>query len=120
MSDSGDGRPLDRHLVKGGATTLVLSILDERPMHGYELIRTIRERSDGIFELSEGTVYPLLYALRDRGLLESESETSPEGRRRKVYRLTTAGREHLEELLDEWRLFREGMRLALGDAGGAR
>jgi PadR family transcriptional regulator PadR len=104
---------IDRQFVKGGATTIILSFLAESPMHGYELIRTIRERTGGIFEFGDGTIYPLLYVLRDRGLVETEPEMSAEGRPRKIYRLTPAGRRALRRHRADWQLFSKGMALAL-------
>lgn len=109
-------RRADRQFVKGGATTLLLAVLAEEPLHGYELIQTIRRRSDGIFDFSDGTIYPLLYSLRDRGYIRSEPQTSPAGRLRKVYRITATGRLALEELLEDWSLFSRGMQLALGES----
>ncbi len=109
-------RRLERQFVKGGATTLILSVLAEEPVHGYELIQIIRRQSEGIFDFSDGTVYPLLYSLRDKGWIRSKSETSEAGRTRKVYHLTKEGRGALDDLLDDWKLFSRGMRLALGKA----
>lgn len=106
----------DRQFVKGGATTIVLSILNKRPMHGYELIRTIRDRSEGILDFSDGTVYPLLYSLRDKGYVASRAATSAAGRRRKIYEITAAGRAALERQLADWTIFARGMELALGRA----
>ena len=111
-----DKKPsLDGVLVKGGATTLILWILRATPTHGYDLIRTIRQRSDGIFAFSDGTIYPLLYRLRDQGLVRATREVSPEGRRRKVYHLTPEGEAELQKRLADWRLFAKGMRLALSE-----
>jgi DNA-binding PadR family transcriptional regulator len=70
----------------------LLSLLSERPQHGYELMKQLEERSSGMYRASAGTVYPTLAQLQDEGLVVSESE---EGRR--IYRLTDAGREELEE-----------------------
>lgn len=106
---------LGRQFVKGGATTLILSVLSETPVHGYELIQVIRERSEGIFDFSDGTVYPLLYSLRDKGWVRTEVETSG-GRRRKIYHLTDDGRAALDDLVADWDLFARGMRLSLGKA----
>ena len=103
--------------VKGGATTVILSILSERPMHGYELIQTIRIRTEGIFDFSDGTVYPLLYTLRDKGYLDSSQESSPRGRARKIYRLTPSGRDKLAAQLHDWKQFALGMKLALVNSG---
>ena len=107
---------LDRQFVKGGATTIVLSILSEEPMYGYELIRAIRDRSQGILDFSDGTIYPLLYSLRDKGYIAGRAETSAAGRPRKIYRITEAGRAVLERKLKDWTDFSRGMELALGRA----
>jgi len=103
----------DRQFVKGAATTVILSLLAESPMHGYELIRTIRDRTGGIFEFGDGTIYPLLYGLRDKGLVKSESEIADGGRLRKIYRLTPAGRAALKRHRSDWKMFARGMALAL-------
>jgi PadR family transcriptional regulator, regulatory protein PadR len=104
---------IDRQFVKGGATTVILSLLAETPMHGYELIRTIRDRTQGIFEFGDGTIYPVLYALRDKGLVTAESEITDGGRLRKIYRLTPAGRSALRQHRSDWLAFAKGMTLAL-------
>ncbi len=109
-------RRLSRQFVKGGATTLILSVLAEQPVHGYQLIQIIRRQSEGIFDFSDGTVYPLLYSLRDKGWIRSEAETSEEGRSRKVYHVTKEGHAALDDLLDDWKMFSRGMKLALGKA----
>ncbi len=108
--------PIDRMFVKGGATTVILSILSDTPMHGYELIQTIRTRTEGIFDFSDGTVYPLLYTLRDKGYLDSTQESSPSGRARKIYRLTPSGRDKLAAQIHDWQRFALGMKLALVDS----
>jgi DNA-binding PadR family transcriptional regulator len=108
------GSTVDRQFVKGGATTIILNLLDESPMHGYEIVQTIRERTRGIFEFGDGTIYPLLYLLREKGLVDATEATSPEGRLRKIYRLTPRGRAALERQKADWRLFVRGMNLALG------
>ena len=99
--------------VRGAATTLVLATLAEHPRHGYELMQTIRQRSEGVFDFSEGTIYPLLYGLRDRGWLRSVRQTSETGRDRKVYHLTAAGRAALADRLSGWKRFSRGMERTL-------
>ena len=115
MTDSTPRPALPRQVAKGGATTVVLSLLAEEPMYGYALVQTIRERSDGLLNFGEGTVYPILYALRDKGYLRSEKEESEEGRARRVYHVTPEGLAALEAYRSEWSRLTEGMRLALGD-----
>lgn len=98
-----DGR-LSGEQVKGHLATLVLSIVGERPRHGYEIMKTLAERSEGALEFGQGTVYPLLYGLEEQRLVASEDRTI-EGRRRRVYRLTSAGRKSLGERRKEWERF---------------
>jgi DNA-binding PadR family transcriptional regulator len=102
---------IDPGFVKGAATTLILSVLEREPMHGYQLVATIRGGSDGIFDFSEGTIYPLLYGLEEKGLLRS-AWVAPEGeRRRKVYSLTAVGRRALGRRRKQWGLVARGMDL---------
>ena len=88
--------PLDtRSLGRDVNEALVLTVLREEPRHGYEIALEVEERSEGTFELQHGTLYPILHRLEDEGLIAGE--WSEEGRRRKVYHLTNAGRWHLGE-----------------------
>ena len=97
-----------REALKGHVDLLLLSALDEKPAHGYALVETLRERSEGAFDLAEGTVYPSLYRLERRGLVASGWETV-NGRRRRVYRLTGQGRGRLAEERSEWQAFTRAM-----------
>lgn len=97
--DSGDhssgGRSADlQALSKHINEMLVLGTLREEEKHGYQIALDIAEESDGLFELQHGTLYPILHRLEGRGWMEGRWEEG-EGRRKKVYRLTTAGRRHL-------------------------
>jgi PadR family transcriptional regulator PadR len=90
--------------LKGHLDGLVLATLRDRPAHGYAVIEALRERSEGAFDLAEGTVYPVLHRLEAEGLLSSAwSETA--GRRRRVYRLTRRGRAVVAQRREEWRRF---------------
>jgi PadR family transcriptional regulator, regulatory protein PadR len=106
---------MDKNAVKGATTLLIMSLLDEQPMHGYELCRTIKTRSRGIFAFSEGTIYPLLYGMEEKGLVRGVWESAESARRRKVYNLTATGRKALQERRTQWARFQEGLNLALGD-----
>jgi PadR family transcriptional regulator, regulatory protein PadR len=90
--------------VKGHVDLLLLSVLEGGAVHGYGLVEKLRERSEGAFDLAEGTVYPALYRLERRGLVASRWETVG-GRRRRVYRLTGGGRTALERQREDWRTF---------------
>jgi PadR family transcriptional regulator PadR len=90
--------------LKGHLDGLVLATLQDGPLHGYAVIEELRGRSDGAFDLAEGTVYPVLHRLEAEGLLTS-AWSSPMGRRRRVYRLTRRGRTALSRRREEWRRF---------------
>ena len=81
-----------RFFGPGEVRLALLSLLGERPQHGYELMKQLEERSGGMYRASAGTVYPALAQLQDEGLILSESEDA-----KRVYRLSDAGREELEE-----------------------
>ena len=83
------------------------------PAHGYAIISALRERSDGTFDLPEGTIYPALHRLEDGGLLSS-SWAAGDGRRRRVYALTSAGATALAAEQTEWRRFATGVVAVLG------
>jgi len=90
--------------LKGHLDLLVLAVASAGPIHGYGVIEALRDRSDGSFDLAEGTVYPVLHRLERAGLLAHEwSDAS--GRRRKLYRLTSAGSTKLVEQRQVWREF---------------
>lgn len=91
-------------VLKGHLDSLVLATLRDRPSHGYAVIEALRQRSEGAFDLAEGTVYPVLHRLEAEGLLTSEWSTAG-GRRRRIYRLTRRGTQVLGERASEWREF---------------
>ena len=87
--------------LNGVPEMLLLRLLRERPQHGYELVRAIRERSAGALEFGEGAIYPILHRLEQDGLLRSRRE-SVKGRGRIVYRLTRAGSERMLGTAARW------------------
>ena len=89
---------------KGHVDLLLLSVLEGDPAHGYALVEALRERSEGVFELAEGTVYPALYRLERKRLVASTWSTVG-GRRRRVYRLTARGGRELSRQRSEWRTY---------------
>jgi PadR family transcriptional regulator len=100
--------------LKGHLDLLLLSVLSRGPGHGYEVITRLRDRSDGAFELPEGTVYPALHRLEEAGLLASDWEVVS-GRRRRIYRLTLAGAAALAAESRQWREFSGSMTRVLGE-----
>ncbi len=105
--------PIEKNLIRGAATTLILLVLKDRPTHGYQIAQRIKARSADAFDFPEGTIYPLLYGLVDGGHIEGEWQEGNTGRQRKVYRITPAGRKELERRLGAWEKYANGMRVAL-------
>lgn len=96
---------MNAEMLKGHLDNILLAVLQSGPAHGYAIIDAIRQRSDGSFDLPEGTVYPALHRLELAGLLKSGWQDSPNGRKRRVYELTRAGSEALTERRDGWSRF---------------
>ena len=117
---------IDKDLVAASATPLVLAILAEGESYGYAILKRVRDLSGGELEWTDGMLYPLLHRLLRLGYVTTDWRTPPEGRRRKYYALTDAGRAALAEqqrqwvtvtraLGDVWRGF-GGLPVALGEA----
>ena len=100
---------------KGCARTLVLKVLSERPMYGYEIATMLAQRSENIFSLGQGTLYPLLYSLEKKGLIcvHKKIKDKNDGRKRLYYKLTKKGKLSLEEDLATWSDIVKGMTLVL-------
>lgn len=98
---------------KGHVDLLLLAVLADEPAHGYRVVELLRERSEGVFDLPEGTVYPSLYRLESRGFVASSWRTS-EARRRRVYRLTRSGRRELARRRTSWERYGRAMEAVLG------
>lgn len=101
--------------LKGHLDLLILAVLAEGPRHGYAVIEQLRLRSGEVFDLPEGTVYPVLHRLDQAGLLES-SWSEAGGRRRRVYRLSEQGRSALIEQRSSWERFASGVGAVLKGA----
>jgi PadR family transcriptional regulator len=99
--------------IRGHLDLLVLTVVEDGPKHGYAIINDLRRRSEGHFDVPEGTVYPALHRLEERGLLES-SWADGSTRRRRVYRITVEGREELVEERSSWAEFSAGVQSILG------
>ena len=93
---------IDRSLVSGSMGMLILRLLSEKDMYGYEMIDTLKKRSENVFELKAGTLYPLLHGLEEKKFLNSY-EQEVLGKVRKYYQITPEGRKHLEQKKKEWK-----------------
>ena len=98
-------RMLDRELKKGSAELLILSLVEDRPRHGYDLSKLIEARSGGVLKFRVASLYPLLYRLEKRGWIHGRWIEKAGQRRRRYYRLTTAGAQVLKSQRSTWREF---------------
>ena len=95
----------DRELRKGSAETLILALLEERDRHGYEIAKLIEHRSDGALKFHVASLYPTLYRLERRGLIQGRWVERSNTRRRRFYRLTSQGQKTLDAQRRSWRAF---------------
>jgi transcriptional regulator len=109
-----DRRILDRELKKGSAELIILSIVEARPRHGYEISKLIETRSEGQLKFHIASLYPLLYRLEERGWLQGRWVEKAGQRRRRFYRLTIEGRRVLAKQRRTWRTFVNAMDLITG------
>jgi PadR family transcriptional regulator, regulatory protein PadR len=100
-------------LLQGTLNLLILKTLVLGPLHGWGISKRIRQRSDELLHVQQGSLYPALHRLEDQGWIEAEWGISPEGRRAKFYALTPAGRQQLAAEQASWRRFARAMELVL-------
>ena len=109
-----DRRMLDRELKKGSAELIILSILEPRARHGYEISKLIESRSNGQLKFHIASLYPLLYRLEERGWLQGRWVEKAGQRRRRFYSLNAEGRRVLASQRNTWKAFVEAMGLITG------
>jgi PadR family transcriptional regulator PadR len=93
---------IERELMRGAGPLAVLKLLEQGEMYGYELVRRLAERSDGVLAMGQSTLYPLLYNLQSKGMITARWDEERSARPRKYYRLTTKGRRRLERETEQW------------------
>jgi transcriptional regulator len=108
-------RALDRELKKGSAELIILSLLEARPRHGYELSKLIDLRSRGELKFHIDSLYPLLYRLEERGWIKGTWVEKAEARRRRFYKVTAEGRRVLAQQRTRWAAFVEAVRRVTGE-----
>ena len=106
---------VDKALLSGSMTMLLLKLLFEKDMYGYEMIDTLRKRSENVFELKAGTLYPLLHGMEEKGMLEVY-EQEYAGKIRKYYHITREGKKILDAKKAEWKEYQTAVSnvLAMG------
>jgi len=109
---------MQAELKKGTAEVLILSLLESRPRHGYEIAKLIEQRSEGVLEFHVASLYPMLYRLERRGWIEGRWLEKAGQRRRRYYKLTAAGRRALPVQRKTWREFIRAIQL-VAEVGSA-
>jgi PadR family transcriptional regulator, regulatory protein PadR len=101
-------KPVDRELKKGSTELLILALLEDSQLHGYEIGKRIAQRTDGVLRFHVASLYPLLYKLERKGWIKGEWKSFG-GRQRRYYRLTPTGHKSLAEQRRTWREFSMAM-----------
>lgn len=109
---------IDKSLMQGSLSMLVLRLLEEKDMYGYEMIETLRGRSNNVFELKAGSLYPLLHTLEAKNLVTAYEEDAS-GKVRKYYHLTGEGKKVLREKKAEWQEYSAAVTNVLSFRGRA-
>jgi transcriptional regulator len=108
---------MESRLLTGTVDMLILDVVSHAPTYGYEITQQVLSRSDGYFELKEGSLYPALHRLERQKLMKATWKQA-HGRRRKYYQLTSAGQKALAARRQEWKQFSSGVNGVLGGADG--
>jgi len=108
---------MERDLRKSSSEVLILSLLAEKPMYGYQIAKELKRRSKGYFAFKEGTLYPTLHRMERDGLLTGQWQVVEKGPSRKYYHLTDEGRKALAHSSREWATFSRRLLKVLGEQG---
>ena len=108
---------MERDFRKGTTKVLILNMLAEKPMYGYQIAKELKHRSEGYFVFKEGTLYPALHRMEKDGLLRSEWQVVEKGPSRRYYHVTEEGRKVLADSTREWTTFSRRLLSILGEQG---
>ena len=106
---------LSKELAKGSHAALILSVLAEEDMYGYQIVKELSRRSENVFNLKEGTLYPILHALEEGGMVEAYW-VDADVRKRKYYHITRKGKASLKEKKEEFKVYSTAVNKVLGIA----
>ncbi len=111
----------DKSVIGGNMTLLILGLIENRDMYGYEMIEELRSRSDDTFDLKAGTLYPILHGLEEKEFIFSYEKQSENGRKRKYYSITKNGKKLLKDKKEEWKVYSNAVNKVIGGVnfGGA-
>jgi transcriptional regulator len=105
---------VNAQIKRGSAELAVLTLLSERPLHGYEIAKQIEAQTGGVLRFDMASLYPMLYRFERKSWVKAEWQTLPNGRRRRSYRLTASGRKQLAPLRAQWRAFFQALQSVTG------
>jgi PadR family transcriptional regulator PadR len=105
---------ISKGLMSGSTSLLVLHLIGLRDMYGYEIVKELESRSENVFSLKEGTLYPVLHSLENDGLVTSYEKLAETGKQRKYYSITKRGRAALAEKKAEWDIFSKSVNKVIG------
>lgn len=105
---------IGKSLLTGSTTMLILKLLEETDMYGYQMIEELNRKSNNVFELKAGTLYPLLHTLEQKDMVTSYERSADNARIRKYYSITKKGRKYLQEKATEWQVYTTAVNSVLG------
>jgi transcriptional regulator len=105
---------ISSNIKRGSAELAILALLADCPLHGYEIAKRIERQTRGVLRFDVASLYPLLYRLEKRGWVRGAWEAAPNGRKRRYYRLTAAGKKQLVPLRKQWRTFFDALNQLAG------
>ena len=94
---------IERELMRGAGPVAVLKLLEDGPKYGYEMVTALAEHAQGVLDMGQSTLYPMLYNMEAQGFIAAHWEASDTGRQRKYYKLTAAGKKRLSDSQEQWR-----------------
>jgi PadR family transcriptional regulator, regulatory protein PadR len=109
-------RGIDSKIKRGSGELAILALLNQEPLHGYEISKHIAQQTAGILQFNLASLYPLLYRMEKRGWVKGQWEEAPSGPQRRYYRLTPAGKKQLAPLRKEWSAFFQALHRLAGVA----
>lgn len=104
---------ISKELLKGSTKMLILEMVKDENMYGYQMIKKLKEKSNEVFDFKEGTLYPILHTLEEEELITSYWDDTT-GKKRKYYAITTKGKKSLKEKNEEWKIFSESVNRVIG------
>jgi len=107
---------LSKQTLDGNVETLILAVLEDGPSYGYAIVKELNERAEGILQLGEGTIYPVLHRMEEKKLLAARWRLAENGRQRKYYRLISKGHKALASNRRQWQMLSAAMGKILGYA----